>query len=61
MADFVLSQLSDSETEILSRSTQLTNNLLEEFIIGGLKNMLNLYSKAFNSDSQNNLLNQSGD
>jgi PTH1 family peptidyl-tRNA hydrolase len=61
MADFVLSQLSDSETEILNRSTELINKLLEEFIIGGLKNMLNLYSKLYNSDSQNHLLNQSGD
>lgn len=61
MADFVLSQLTDSEVKIINHNTELINQLFEEFIIGGLKNMLNLYSKLYNSDSQNHLLNQSGD
>lgn len=61
MANFVLTQLSEAELEILNRAAEVVDSLLEEFIIGGLNNMLILYSKLYNSDTKNHLLNQSGD
>ncbi|QQS36748.1 MAG: aminoacyl-tRNA hydrolase [Ignavibacteriales bacterium] len=61
MAEFVLSNLNEHEFETLNQKKSIINSLLVEFIKGGTIRMLNFYSTIINSDSNNHLLNQSGD
>ena len=53
LADFVLSEFTDKENDILKDSFKLVIELVEHFIIGGTTEMLNYYSK------QNKLTNNS--
>ena len=55
LADFVLSEFSDKETDILKDSFNLVIKLIENFIIGGTSEMLNYYSKQNKlTNNQNN-------
>ena len=53
---YVLSEFTQEQFDTLSQIFQMSNNLLNEFITGGLKAMLDANSKLFtkNSDSDNN-------
>ena len=53
LADFVLSEFTDKENDILKDSFKIVIELVEHFIIGGTTEMLNYYSK------QNKLTNNS--
>lgn len=45
LADFVLSNFSDKDKLILDSKTDFIIQLIEEFIIGGMSNLLDYYSK----------------
>lgn len=51
LADYVLSNFSEVEIKILNEKIPFVINLIEEFILGGTKNMLNFYSKNMNSNT----------
>lgn len=46
MADYVLSNFSDKNLEEINPNIKFTIDLIESFIKGGYKNMINLYSKS---------------
>ncbi len=55
LADFVLSEFTDKENNILKDSFKLVIELVEHFIIGGTTEMLNYYSKQNKlTNNQNN-------
>lgn len=61
MADYVLAALTNEEIKVLDSEKDNLNELLDEFVAGGIQNMLNFYSKIFNTGLNNQSLNQSGD
>ena len=55
LADFVLSEFTDKENDILKDSFKIVIELVEHFIIGGTTEMLNYYSKQNKlTNNQNN-------
>jgi len=59
MTSYVLGEFTQEQFNILFSSFKITNNLLSEFLKGGLKALLDANSKLFNtkSDSNNNQVN----
>ena len=59
MAEYVLSNFNDNEMKVLPDIFKNISFLVEEFILGGLNNMLNLNSKIFKSgtESEGNSIN----
>jgi len=58
LAEYVLTDFPNHELNELEKSFVLAAALIEDFIKGGIKQMLNTNSKLNRSDSHNNLLNQ---
>lgn len=54
LADYVLSDFSEEQFNILSQTFKTSDFLLKEFITGGLKAMLDANSKIFNDSSASN-------
>ncbi|MCP5062073.1 MAG: aminoacyl-tRNA hydrolase [Ignavibacteriae bacterium] len=48
LSDYVLSNFTNKETEIINNNSSLIIKLIENFIIGGTSQMLNLYSEVKN-------------
>ncbi len=48
LSDYVLSNFTNKETEIINNNSSLVIKLIENFIIGGTSQMLNLYSEVKN-------------
>lgn len=53
LADYVLSDFSKENNEQIENKMPLIINLIEQFIYGGLSEMLNYYSKTRNIDTSN--------
>lgn len=53
LANYVLSEFSESELEIIEKSIPFTLELLENFISGGADEMLDHFSKNFSRNSTN--------
>ena len=52
LSDYVLSNFTNEETEIINNNSSLIIKLIENFIIGGTSQMLNLYSEVKNLSSK---------
>jgi len=52
LSDYVLSNFTKEEIEIINKNSSLIIKLIESFIIGGTSQMLNLYSKVKNLSNE---------